>query len=214
LQVVKSRREVIQHARALKYLLERIVANQEPWSEALILDTHRILHTGLGEEVDAGRYRSYEDTVRYEKPRPGRQRAHRCMRTAAVPRYMRRMVERLNRDMTDAERSGKVDACALAARYHHQFVNFHPFGDGNGRMSRIILNALLLRFSGCVSVFGIDAPERDEYIGIATRAASVFHAEDMEVAFEKHTGHLELAGFVSARAEQVMKSSNDRLFTA
>jgi fido (protein-threonine AMPylation protein) len=214
LQVAKSRREVIQHAQALKYLLERIVAKQEPWSEALILDTHRILHTGLGEDVNAGRYRSYEDAVWYEKPRPGRGRAPRSIRAAAVPWHMRRMVERLNRDMADAERSGKVDACALAARYHHQFVNIHPFGDGNGRMSRIILNALLLRFSGCVSVVGIDAPERDEYIAIAKRAASGFHAEDMEVAFEKHTGHLELAGFLSARAEQVMKSSNDRLFPA
>jgi Fic family protein len=204
LKVIKSRREVIQHAQALKYLLTRIVTNHEPWSEALILETHRILHSGLDEEhVDAGRYRTYEVAVKYEKPGEKKQKAHLCMRASAVPGYMRKMVEHLNRNMTHAE-----DPYALAARYHHQFVKIHPFGDGNGRMSRVILNALLLRFSGCVSVFGLEEQERDDYIAIVTRASKAFHAEDMEVASEEHTGHLELAGFVSAKAEHVLMSFN------
>ncbi|KAK4118969.1 Fic-domain-containing protein [Parathielavia appendiculata] len=167
----------------------KIFSDGWPWSEELILDTHRILHRGLYNVVGAGEYRTYEVAVKYEKP-------ERCP-------DMRDMVEHLNSNVAGAERLGRLNPSTLAARYHHQFVNIHPFGDGNGRMSRIILKALLLQLR-CVSVFGLDAQERDDYIGIATRASKVFHAEDMEVDFSEHTGHLKLTKFVLANAQRML----------
>jgi hypothetical protein len=69
-------------------------------------------------------------------------------------------------------------------------------------MSRIILNVLLLRYAGHVSEIGLDGEERDEYIRLATRACQVFHREDMEMDFQDHTGHLELARFVLAKSKK------------
>lgn len=199
-EVVQSRREIIQHAEALLYTFLQIVKCGRPWSENLILNAHRLLHAGLDDQVDPGAYRTHEVAVKYEKPGQKRQKAHMCMRASAVPEYMEDMVEHLNQDTADPY--GIRDPYALAARYHHQFVNIHPFGDGNGRMSRIILNALLLKHARppSVSVFGLTEEERDTYIAIATRASQVFYAEDTEVLFDDHTGHLELTEFIRDRS--------------
>jgi Fic family protein len=206
--VVASRREIVQHAQALAHMINHIVLAKKPWSEQLILDTHRILHAGLDDDVEAGKYRPYEVAVKYEKPgQKHKQKPSLCMRARAVPGYMREMVSHLNHDVGEGGSSvaTPIDPYTLAARYHHQFVNIHPFGDGNGRMSRIILNSLLLRYAGHISEIGLDVEEREEYIGIATRASRVFHSEDMEVDFEEHTGHRELATFILAKSKRSLE---------
>ncbi|KAK4035350.1 Filamentation induced by cAMP/death on curing-related protein [Parachaetomium inaequale] len=192
--VVASRREIVQHAQALAYMVNHIVIATKPWSEQLILDIHRILHDGLDDDVEAGTYRTYEVAVKYEKPgQKEKQKLSLCMRARAVPG---------NTPTEDDPVAICIDPYTLAARYHHQFVNIHPFGDGNGRMSRIILNSLLLRYAGHISEIGLDVEEREEYIGIATRASRVFHSEDMEVEFEEHTGHRELARFILVKSKR------------
>jgi Fic family protein len=53
--VVRSRREIVRHAQALTFVIDRFVINKEPWSEDLILEAHRILHAGLDSDVEAGK---------------------------------------------------------------------------------------------------------------------------------------------------------------
>ena len=78
-----------------------------------------------------------------------------------------------------------------------------PFGDGNGRMSRILMNVLLLKYAGHVSLFGGEADEKEEYLEIVRGGQKGFHNEDMEIEFEKQTSHLEFARYVltKSRAE-------------
>jgi len=40
--------------------------------------------------------------------------------------------------------SGRLHPVEIAARFHYQFVAIHPFDDGNGRMSRLLMNLFLL----------------------------------------------------------------------
>ncbi|KAK3303014.1 fido domain-containing protein [Chaetomium strumarium] len=164
--VIQLRREIVQHARALVFMIDHIVISKEPWSEALILDAHRILqHSGLDSGVveAGGTYRSHDCEV-------AKARRY-CVQAKAIPYCMKKMVRNLNRDIKQAEERGSLDPYRLAARYRHQFVDIRPFGDGDGRMSRIILNTLLLRYAGHVSEVGLE--QCDEYLRLAMRASKL-----------------------------------------
>ncbi|KAK3370913.1 fido domain-containing protein [Lasiosphaeria ovina] len=166
--VVQSRGEVVQHAEALAYMLGRVVLDNAPVSEALLRETHCVLCGGVGDadDVAPGRYREHEVAVSNSKPGETKKNISRCMRASVVLRYMRELVENLGAEMVEAERRGIIDPYSLAARYRHQFVMVHPFGDGNGRMSRIVLNVLLLKYAGHVAPFGSEGGEKDEYLNI------------------------------------------------
>lgn len=197
---IRSRREVINHAKALNFLIERVVLNDLPLSEDLILRTHRMLQDNSNDEdVLPGQYRDHEVAVSYTKPGQKRQTS-RCIRANAVPQYMREMVKHLHNDIKTAEATGDLDPYTLAARYHHQFVMIHPFGDGNGRMSRLILNALLLKYAGHISIIGNDG-DKDEYLEIVRRGHKVFSQEDMEVDYDQQTSHLEFARHVVRKSK-------------
>ena len=40
----------------------------------------------------------------------------------------------------------KIHPVELAAKAHYKFVKIHPFGDGNGRISRLIMNFILSKY--------------------------------------------------------------------
>ena len=48
-------------------------------------------------------------------------------------------------DWYNDKKSG-LHPIALSAIFHHKFVLIHPFDDGNGRISRLMMNFILLRF--------------------------------------------------------------------
>ena len=204
--VIRSRIEVIQHAKALNFLIDQVVLNGYDLTEELILHTHAILYHGLeDDDVVAGEYRTYEVAVSYGKPGEGKKKVEMCMRASAVPRYMKELVEHLKDDITNAECANEIDPFMLAARYHHQFVMIHPFGDGNGRMSRIILNVLLLKYAGHLSLFGSDNEDKDDYLAVVGRGKKLFNDEDMEVEFGKQTSHREFARYVLSKSKKSLE---------
>jgi hypothetical protein len=66
--VIQSRREVIQHTKALTYITRGIVLNNQALTEELIKSTHRILVTGI-DRKDTGHgcgifpWQKYEDSI-------------------------------------------------------------------------------------------------------------------------------------------------------
>jgi len=56
----------------------------------------------------------------------------------------------------------------LASIFHHRFVAIHPFDDGNGRMTRILTNFILLKFGYPVSV--IKQETKQEYYACLSQA--------------------------------------------
>lgn len=65
-----------------------------------------------------------------------------------TPFQMRELVEWYNSTVESKD----FHPIVLAALFHHRFVAIHPFDDGNGRMTRLLTNLILLKFGYPISV--------------------------------------------------------------
>lgn len=114
------------HQAALQALFQHI-EERGPLDEALILKLHAILMNGLTE--DAGYYRRHAvRIVGADIP---------TANYLSVPRKMDDLIEDLQRKEKDGIRH--------ASEIHARFEQVHPFSDGNGRVGRLLLHAMLLQ---------------------------------------------------------------------
>lgn len=186
--VVKSRREIVQHTKAFNHISDYILSGGR-WTEKLILDTHALLWDGLDvADVDPGRYRTHECGGRYGNQK----KAIRFMRWKSIPGYMAAFVARLNKYIEAAEAGEDLDVYDIAAWIHYYFINIHPFADGNGRLVRILMGVFTLHYAGHVVILGESDAERESYLALTARASKKFHEEDMDVEPEDQIGHHEL----------------------
>ena len=109
---------------------------------------HRRLmnHGALSEEL-VGQFRRVQNWVGGATPRDA----------AYVPPPADQ-VGRLMRDLVRSVNTSKLDPVTLAAVVHAQFEAIHPYGDGNGRLGRVLIGWVLARRAGIavpppVSVF-------------------------------------------------------------
>ncbi|VUC20557.1 unnamed protein product [Clonostachys rosea] len=167
LAVLQSHREIIQHAKAARYMIEQVCIDGRDISEEIILETHRILTFKI--DTDQGTpWTEYSGAYRKCPVSTGFQS---YMEHTRVPYAMQKMIKGLQSDLQEAEQLGDIDPVGLAAKYCHIFVNIHPFLDGNGRMCRLILNSILLKYSGTLVCIGQTEDDRDEYLRIASSAS-------------------------------------------
>lgn len=203
--IVRSRKEIIQHALAFKYIAARMILQDEPLSEQLIKDTHKVLTEGIDSddgdcsETYSGRYRT-EDVVAGMNGM--------FTPTAQVAMAMRRLVAEFNQDVVAAETNRALDPYALAAKYCHKFVNIHPFLDGNGRTCRLILNTILLKYAGIVVPIGEEDEDREAYMEIAIKASMAELVEEEERSRDPWG---ELASFVLRKGEEKMRTLRNTL---
>lgn len=112
-------------ARAMELLLEN---PQQNLTVELILALHHILLTGINDHF-AGRFRAGDEWVRVGT------------HIGANPDFVNKMMHELVQNYNKDER----EFLAKIAYFHAEFENIHPFGDGNGRIGRVILNQQLMR---------------------------------------------------------------------
>ncbi|CZS93170.1 uncharacterized protein RAG0_03570 [Rhynchosporium agropyri] len=153
--VVRSRREVVQHAAAFQYIVNQFVKLDQPMSESLIKETHRIMTAGL-DPAESGNFGIKSFGGKY---RQGNEKAFGGANEKTL--------------IAEIEGNAVLDPFMLAANYCDRFVNIHPFKDGNGRMCRLILNAILIKYAGIVVSLGEKGGERDEYLLIAAESTRV-----------------------------------------
>lgn len=118
--------EVKNHQTALQYLF-KFLESKENINERLILKLHSILMNGIRD--DAGLFRRHSvrivgsnvPTANYLK----------------LPDLIKELVNTIN--------NKNNDPISLVSITHSKFEAIHPFSDGNGRIGRLIMNAMLIK---------------------------------------------------------------------
>lgn len=85
-------------------------------------------------------------------------------------------IDMLLKDLFDwYKNSGKLHPVFVASVMHYRFVSIHPFGDGNGRLTRLITNYILHKND--YPMFDIDAKIRYQYYNALEKADMAFATE-------------------------------------
>ena len=101
-------------------------------SEATVRTLHRLSRGGIG---DAGRYKQNDSDI-IEKLPDGRVRVRfKTVPAANTPGYMRELVKLWNEELA----ARRIHPLFLVAAMNLDFLCIHPFRDGNGRVSRLLL---------------------------------------------------------------------------
>ncbi|MBQ6723160.1 MAG: Fic family protein [Paludibacteraceae bacterium] len=61
-----------------------------------------------------------------------------------------------------AEEDGRMSPLELAALFHYRYIRIHPFEDGNGRISRLLVNFILARHGYPMIV--VRSKDKDQYL--------------------------------------------------
>lgn len=122
--------EAINHNEAIDFIKE--IANKDiPINETVIKDIHAIILKSIDKD-NAGRYRSVPVMIAGSKHMPPQH--------FSVPQLMEDFIKEYER-----KEKGKLPPVLIAAYLHYELVRIHPFIDGNGRTSRLLMNLYLLR---------------------------------------------------------------------
>lgn len=157
-------REIANIEKAMSYIEQTITAGT-PLTEHFIRELHAIAVEGLEREGDRtpGAYR--QGPVRIA------QSEHLPPEAVQVPGYMQELVDFINRG---DPRKYDLIKVALA---HHRFGWVHPFGNGNGRVVRLLTYALLIKYGFQVTAGGrvlnptaVFCNDRDRYYAMLAAA--------------------------------------------
>jgi len=117
---LKDIKETEAHAKVFLIMLEK----KESISEGLILRWHKEIFGETKADI-AGKFREY------------------LVRVGSYNAPDWQDVPELKRALIKFTGTQKMNSVELAARAHYRFEKIHPFGDGNGRIGRLIMNYIL-----------------------------------------------------------------------
>ena len=121
--------EAINHQEAIAYIKELMDKNTAI-NEREILCIHNLILRGIYPE-DAGKYRKVQVMIKGSSHMPPQ------------PFLVAKVMEELI--IWYLSNKNKLHPVILAAEMHERLVTIHPFIDGNGRTSRLIMNLILLQ---------------------------------------------------------------------
>ena len=122
-RTAREQQEARNHRTALFWLLDQIADGTLTWNEQLALDVHIRMMNGL--VSDAGQYRQHGVRILGSH--------------VAVANHVK-----IPTLMTELFAGKMPETFAEVAQFHASFEKIHPFSDGNGRVGRLLIYALML----------------------------------------------------------------------
>ena len=121
--------EAINHAEAISYM-EQLVTDQLDYSPRVLMELHYLILKGIDRD-NAGKFRSVPVRISGSAHVPPQ------------PYLLDKMMEEyfIHYD----KQKKRLHPVILAAEMHERLVSIHPFIDGNGRSSRLVMNLILLK---------------------------------------------------------------------
>ena len=145
----KDHLDIRGHNEAINYLMD-MVKNRQELTEKTIRELHSIIlvepyktpaQTSDGQRVEKtvtlGAYKKMPNHV---KTPTGE--IHYYATPEETPAKMADLMSWLHEEQGKNE----LHPLAIAAIFHYRFVAIHPFDDGNGRMSRLLMNLILMQY--------------------------------------------------------------------
>lgn len=165
--------EAINHAEAIDYIKD-FAKNGIEISERTIKEIHALVLHGINRE-NAGRYRSVPVMISGSTHVPPQ------------PYLLEKQMEDFIIKFREIE-AEKVHPVLIAAFLHDELVRIHPFIDGNGRTSRLLMNLYLLRNGFTLVALKGNNEEKISYY----KALEASHTENNPLDFQKVVAQAEI----------------------
>lgn len=153
--------EAINHKEAIDYLYFLIKKNTII-SEREIKTIHNLILRGIHSE-DAGIYRKVQVIIKG---------------SAYVPPNAFNVPEEMNQLLNWYALNKHIHPVVLAAEMHERLVTIHPFIDGNGRTSRLLMNLILLQNGYVIANLKGDSSARIAYYQALEKAQTKDNKDD------------------------------------
>ncbi len=139
--------EAINHSEAIDFVSE-ILVGKEHFGKRNLLEIHRLILKSIDND-NAGRYRNVPVRIAgsaHEPPQPF-------------------LIDKMMEDffIHYEKQKRKLHPILLAAEMHERLATIHPFVDGNGRTSRLLMNMLLLQNGYTIAILKGDATSKLRY---------------------------------------------------
>jgi Fic family protein len=140
--------EAINHTEAIGYIKE-LINNKIGVSEKTIKDIHALILRGIDRE-NAGKYRSVPVMISGSRHLPPQPYLIQPQMENFIAEYQQLVEE-------------NTHPVVVAAYLHNELVKIHPFIDGNGRTSRLLMNLYLLANGYTVALLKGDNEDKRRY---------------------------------------------------
>lgn len=211
---LKDQAEARNLAHAIDYLEDLAGNPQNPIRELDIRQIHDLILKGI-DDAHAGRYRTVPVEIsgsEFKPPGP-----------ESVAAQMAELGRWLEHASTPGNDFATVEGLVRAAVAHTWFVTIHPFIDGNGRVARLLMNLILMRFGYPIAIITredrlryydtLETSQSSDLSGFIGLLAECLHEslEEYERAAEEQRERVEWAQSLAQRfsAPQKVRAKNE-----
>lgn len=139
--------EAINHAEAVE-LIHDFVSKKVKFNDYFLKQIHALVLRGISKEY-SGRYRHLNVRITGAKHMP------------PEPYLLEKLME--DYFMFYETNKNKLHPVILAAEMHERLLTIHPFIDGNGRTSRLVMNLILMNHGYPIAIISGDKSNRMDY---------------------------------------------------